>query len=321
VKYIGSSSLAWYLPGILSQFPDCAPKGMTCRSVGESDRLEELHFATDTVLPCSLLVLCWLLGCSADHLQSKGDSALDAHDLPSAETSFRAALEKDPSHLPALVGLGWTYHLAGEREAAVASFDRCLQIEPGRGDCLRGKASIALANGDRNLARQLIDEALLKYPDDPLVESSAALIDLSDGNIYAAEERYRSLALRFPDRAEYLLGLGESLFRKDEAQEAVRIAEQALQIKGTPLRYQAMLWALRARGILRASARLEDPARCEETFPPVLAWVEAAEESVRTAEETGVKMPELPALRRLVLRRKAILFEACPSSGTQASGN
>ena len=269
---------------------------------------------------CCYLVLCWLIACSADHLHGKGEAALDAHDLSAAEISFRAALDKKPAHLPSLVGLGWTYHLAGEKDAASAAFDRCLQLEPGKGDCMRGRASVALSAGDRTLARQLIDEALLKHPDDPLVESSAALIDLSDGNIYAAEERYRSLAMRFPERAEYLLGLGEALFRKGDEQEALRLAEQALQLKGTPLRYQAMLWALRARAILRASSGLEDPDRCAETAPPVLAWIEAAEESVRTAEGTGVRMPELPVLRRLVLRRKAILFEACPSAASPAAG-
>ena len=45
-------------------------------------------------------------------------------------------------------GLGWTYHLSGQRDAAIAASDNCLVVEPTRAGCLRGRASTALAIGD-----------------------------------------------------------------------------------------------------------------------------------------------------------------------------
>ncbi len=70
-----------------------------------------------------------LSACSADHHAEEGEAALAAHDLATAEQSFRTALDRDPRHVGALAGLGWTYHLAGQRSAARSAFSRCVDLQ------------------------------------------------------------------------------------------------------------------------------------------------------------------------------------------------
>ena len=111
------------------------------------------------------------------------------------------------------------------------------------------------------------------------------------------------------------MGLGEVKFRKGESQEAVALSKEGLQKPGTPIRYRAMLWALRARALIKSTAGVEDPERCEETAPPVFAWIQSAQEAVEEAEKTGVSLPDLPIVKRQVLRRKAMLLENCPTAG------
>lgn len=254
-----------------------------------------------------------IFGCTDSSLE-QANKALDDHDLALAEKKFREIIQKDPKKIDALIGLGWTYQLAGEKKNAEELFDRCLQLQSGNPDCLRGKASIYLSNNKILVARLLLEEALSKHPDHPGVLSSAALFWLTEGNHAKAEKTYLSLSRRFPNRAEYLLGLGESRLRQGErAKEVVEIAEKALEMPGTAVRYQAMLWALRARALVQASSGLENENKCEETARPVLKWIEAAYDSVKYAEATGVKIPELPVLRRTILRRKAVVLEKCPS--------
>jgi hypothetical protein len=73
-----------------------------------------------------------------------------------------------------------------------------------------------------------------------------------------------------------------------------------------------MLWVLRARALISASAGREDPKNCAETAPKVETWIEQAQVAVKKAEKTGVQLPEFPVLERQVLRRIAIFEENCP---------
>ena len=43
-----------------------------------------------------------------------------------------------------------------------------------------------------------------------------------------------------------------------------------------------------------------------------LVWIKAAQTAIAEAEQTGVKMPELPVIKRQVSKRKTILLENCP---------
>ena len=276
--------------------------------------MKSQHAALSTIL-----MAAWLGGCSADHHAEKGRASLEAHQLADAEQSFRKALDRDPDHLDALAGLGWTYHLAGQRNAARSAFARCVDLSNEHAECLRGLGSLALAEGQLAVARDMLARARAAAPDDPKVLSSLALMELSTGDPAAAEKAYEELVARFPDDAAYRLGLAESVLRDGRPEDALTIVEAALRLPDTPKRYQAMLWQLQARALVLASGGREDPEDCEGTAPAVRQWLDAADGAVVHAGSFGIDLPDLPAVRRQVLRRRAVLDANCPLAAPTAA--
>jgi hypothetical protein len=85
-----------------------------------------------------------------------------------------------------------------------------------------------------------------------------------------------------------------------------------LRLSDTPVRYLARLHLLQARALVAESAGRVDPENCAATANPVLQWLDAAEQALTRAENTGVLPPDLPAARRLILRRRGVVEDKCP---------
>lgn len=266
-----------------------------------------------------VLLASTLPACSAEWHVERGQEALDRSDLAAAEAHFRRALERDPDRPDALAGLGWTYEVAGKVSAAAQVFERCARVARDDVECVRGEASVAMAQGNPVRARRLLRKALKLAPDDPRVQSTVALLDLATGDVDRAADRYAELVRRYPKRGEYALGLAEARLRQGEVDEALAIVKKALMRSETPLRYRAMLYQLRARALLAASAGRLDPKNCAESAAPVLAWVDAAQAAVDAARASGVNLPDLPVVERRVQRRRSALLEACPGAVSEKS--
>jgi Flp pilus assembly protein TadD len=257
--------------------------------------------------------------CGPERAIAQGQAALDAHDLAEAEARFREALGRAPDDPRALAGLGWTYHLVGERRAAQEAFGRCADVHPQAADCLRGLASVAMAEGQVGRAAELLGRAAAAAPGDAKVASSQALLALVTGDVAGAVAGYSALVERFPGDPEYRLGQAEALLRSGDAPAALAAVEAGLGAPDAPPRLRAMLWQLEARALLVASAGREDPSDCAATAPPVRAWLDAADAAVEMAAAVGVSLPDLPEVRRRVKRRRELLDAACPPPGPSAA--
>ena len=94
--------------------------------------------------------------------------------------------------------------------------------------------------------------------------------------------------------------------------------EQGLADEDMPRRHRVRLWLMQARALVAATSGREDPEDCARTAPPVLAWLDRAEQAVARAESLGIDSPDAPAVRRLVLRRRGVVEDVCP--GVVAAG-
>ena len=258
------------------------------------------------------LVLVFIWGCSADHYASKGKFALDEHKLADAEKNYRAGLGREPNHTPSLSGLGWVYLLAGQHDAASAAFGHCLDVAPKEVECLRGSAGVASAKGNPVLAKKHLDKAVSISPHHAGVQSSLALLELAAGEVEAAIGRYRTLVEREPERAEYRLGLAEALIRAKRYEDSLREVEVGLGLDNGPKRTRAVLFQAQGRAMVAAASRRLDPDDCDGSAEPVLAWLTAAEEAVKSAEAMAVELPDLPVVKRRVRRQRARVAEHCP---------
>ena len=266
------------------------------------------------------LALLLLVGCSAEYHARKGRAALDEHQLTEAETQFRKAIDQDPRSPDALAGLGWTYQIAGKREAARNAFSRCVEVVPEQVECLRGLASVALSEGNPVQATELLTRARQLRPEDPGVQSSLALLQLSQGDLEGAATAYSGLVERFPEMAEYRAGYAEALLRQKKATEAIAVADAGLALAETPIRFKAALYSLKARALVAATGGRVDPRDCAATAPPVFAWLEAADAALKQGEETGVGLPDLAGVGKMIARRRAAVQERCPGVVAPSAG-
>lgn len=269
--------------------------------------------------PVLLLVVASLTGCSAEYYATKGREALDAHQLAEAERLYREALDKEPTNAEALSGLGWTYQIAGQKDAAMGAFDRCLAALPRDVACLRGKASVLVAEGNPGAAGELLGKAHAIAPEDAGVESSVALLDLAQGNLDSAAQRYGALVQRFPNMAEYRLGYAETLLRQKKTEATLAAVEEALALEDTPVRFVNMLYLLRARALVAETSGRLDPKDCASTAPPILAWLDAADAALAQAKATGVDTGVEP-VSKLVAKRRGGVEDRCPGLKAASAG-
>ena len=255
-----------------------------------------------------------LLLCGCARLEARdAQAALDRGDLAQAEAAWRRVLERDPEREDALYGLGWTLHLAGERDLARTAFEQLDRAHPASPLGPRGLGSVALAERNVALARTRFDEALRRAPGDPAVRQSLALLALTSGDTVAALAQLDSLVQAFPDRAELHLARAEALVAAKRFDEARAATETALARAGDAApRVGAQVRVVRARTLLAATAGRVRDDDCDGTAPPVLTWLDAADRALDEVEAGRVVVPELYEIRRAVRRQRLRVREACP---------
>ena len=255
-----------------------------------------------------LSLLIYGLSC-ADNTISKAERALEEHDLAEAERLFREVIAQDSKNEQALAGLGWTYHLALEKDNAVNNFSQCLSVNPENIECMRGRASVILAQGDALLAETWINRAEQLDPGNPEVQVTKSLWLLSTGKISDARVLLEQVVSKHPQESKYWVPYVESLLREGQTKKAKEKAELALQISPSPRRTVAMLWMVRARILLEGSA--QNGQDCTQAINSGL-WIDEAKRSIDEAKKTGVEIPNLAMVEEQMQRRRLDLRSKCP---------
>ncbi len=257
------------------------------------------------------LLLAVLMACGVQARLDEGDAALAKGDLVAAEVAFRQALEREPDEVAALYGLGWTLHLAGDRDLARANFQRVTEVAPENPLGWKGLGSVAMAEGNARQAERSFREALTRAPGDVAIRHSLALLELSAGKPDAALATLDALVNEAPARGEVHLARAQALAQLKRLEEALTAVGEAVTRADTP-RASAQAKVLRARILLLTSAGRVRAEDCATTAPPVLAWLDDADRTLDEVEASGVVVPELHVVRRTVRGQRGAVHDACP---------
>ena len=184
--------------------------------------------------------------------------------LPEAEACFRAALQRDPDYVEALIGLGQVEALRGDERSALKHLETAIEIDPHRPrahSCLghllesQGKtdealaeyfrttelepnsAEVGLAIANIQLGRRQPDQALSRL--DQVVELSPengearelrGRANLTLRHFAQASEDFVAAAKKFPNRADIYYNLALALEADQKPSEALRAIEQTLRL-------------------------------------------------------------------------------------------
>jgi tetratricopeptide (TPR) repeat protein len=232
--------------------------------------------------------------------------------LLSAEEGFRQVLDNAPDNVDALYGLGWVYHLNQKNNRARDYFMRCLRVNAADHRGYKGLGSLALAEGNFQVAKQRFSDALERAPGDLAVLNSMALLELAAGRFESARDLMKPLVEQFPARGELGLNLAESHFRLKDYDAALKTIEQSLKVEMENERIRGVLHELRSLILVRLTAGRLDLKDCAGTLPPLIETLAMADKELDIAESLGGKLPDLSAARLRVHRRRGRILQDCP---------
>jgi tetratricopeptide (TPR) repeat protein len=184
--------------------------------------------------------------------------------LPEAESCFRAALQRDPDYVEALIGLGQVEALRGDDASALKHIETAIEIDPHRPkahSCLgqlleaHGKtdealaeyfrttelepnnAEVGLAIANIQLARRQPDQALSRLdqvvelaPENGEARDLRGRAHLTLRHFAQASADFVAAAKRFPNRADIYYNLALALEADQKPAEALRAIELTLRL-------------------------------------------------------------------------------------------
>jgi tetratricopeptide (TPR) repeat protein len=184
--------------------------------------------------------------------------------LPEAEACFRAALQRDPDYVEALIGLGQVEAQQGNPAPALSHLETAIEIEPHRAEghfslgrllealgrtdealaeyfraleCEPNNAEVSLRIAAIQLTRSQPDQALSRLdqsvelaPENGEARDLRGRAHLTLRHYAKAIEDFRSAAKRFPDRADVYYNLALALEADRKPADALRATEEALRI-------------------------------------------------------------------------------------------
>mgnify|MGYP003394525742 CR=1 FL=1 len=257
------------------------------------------------------MLALWLLACQS--AMDRGELALQRGDLLTAEQEFRAALADNPDNPEAIYGVGWTFHLAGERGAARDAFEQLAARFPESALGYRGLGSVLMAQGEFGAARTQFTLALQRVPNDTRTTQSFALLELAEGRTEDALRRIDSAIAVEPDSSELHQTRSAILLQMSRTDEALAAIESASQLADTP-RAISSVEITRAKIIIgHASARV-DGQHCDGVSA-VLAWLDQADRTLDVAQATGVNSDQVATTRADLRRRRGFVEDACTGKG------
>lgn len=165
----------------------------------------------------------------ADARELLGRSLLENGDPAGAIAEFEACLELEPGRAKVLVELGNALRSVGRDDEAAARFDQAVVADPENGDAHYSVGLIHALGGRLEQAKASFEEAVRFEPTNELAHFNLAVARANTGDVPGAVAPLeRALELR-PDYAQATQTLGRILLQSGDAHRAVSVYRAGLQ--------------------------------------------------------------------------------------------
>ncbi len=155
--------------------------------------------------------------------------AIQNEDFEGAKATLEP-LAKDSSDPQVFYYLGVAQANTGEVDAAVASLERALQLDPKLTDASLNLAAFLLDQGQPEQALSVLDEGLKHAPGDPALTENKALALLMTGDAKGAAKLYAAVVEKRPDDEELRFTYAQALAGAGQKESA---SQQLFKLQGS----------------------------------------------------------------------------------------
>jgi tetratricopeptide (TPR) repeat protein len=224
----------------------------------------------------------------------KGSFLLSDGRLDDALKIAADAVEKHREGVPAYYLLGRVQTARKQNEAAIAAYQEVIRLNPLASDAKLDLARLQLVSGRTDTSVAFAEEALKAQPQNPNARLVLVQGLIMRGDLDRAEQDLNVLKTRYPKSAPVHVQLGMLAGRRNQAADARREFEQALQLQPTSLEAVAGLVALdvAAHKFEDARARVDGLTSAADPKPAALML------AARTYATTGDPKTSEVLLRR-----------------------
>lgn len=173
----------------------------------------------------------WVPGDSADAQAWQGVKKLNDGKFPGSVVHFHLALERDPRHLNARLGLAEALALLGQDETARESYQQAVEDHP---DQAAAHFGLALAWAREKHLDQAVEEfrrTLELAPDHPKAYFHLAQVLMLQDQTEAAIQAFRHALGNLPTSAETYHRLALALIKQEKVEEAIDCEYAALELQ------------------------------------------------------------------------------------------
>ncbi|MEG0881012.1 MAG: tetratricopeptide repeat protein, partial [Janthinobacterium sp.] len=151
--------------------------------------------------------------------------------LQRAYITAKQALALDNQLALAHVAQAWALEFGGKRPDALQEANAALNLDPGNVLGLYGKARLLIHAQKFDLAKELLNKAIARYPQERLFNSLLGAMHYKQGNYEAAERLFRKSIQIDPQSTSAYSQLSAVLLRQDRGDEALQVLQQGLQLR------------------------------------------------------------------------------------------
>ena len=141
---------------------------------------------------------------AAQVIPSLVDSILQQSDADLGSELVKGLAQRFPESADAQYGIGRFAMSRGERELALEAFERALIIDPDNLDTLLARARLRLLGGDGDAALEPLTDYLSRSPDDLRAQLGYTRLLIDTGKVDKAADHFEVIAQRFPEDADAL---------------------------------------------------------------------------------------------------------------------